>query len=84
MISDELLLKLVRLCHSVTVVLVFENLLLNNGLTELELVDAMDEVLQGDVVTVSGQTDALNGFLSQWVDLHNLFQAKHFFIPQDD
>ena len=53
--------------------LVSDDLLLDHLLTEFELVDAVDEMLFGDIVAKSFHTSALDCFTSNFSILHDLF-----------
>ena len=83
LVLDKLLVKLMGLHQPTTVKLVFDNLLLNNGLTEPELVDAVDEELLGDVQTLCLITDALDRLGAQSVVLDDFFETKEFILTQN-
>ena len=46
--------------HSVTVVLVFDNLLFNDLIAQLEFIDAVDKVLSSDEVALGLLTDTFH------------------------
>lgn len=73
-----------RFLHPVSVVLVLDDLLLDHSLAQLELVDAVDEVLSSDEEAGSFHADALHSFLANLVQLHNFLEAKLLILAEDD
>ena len=63
----------VRLLHSIAVDLVLNNLFLNDLLTEFELVDAVDEVLLGNVVALASHAFAHHRFHALTPILNDFF-----------
>ena len=66
------------LTHSVTIVLIFDDLLFDNLIAKFVLIDAVNEIFRGDIVTLCCLTDAFDALLSHSLQCHDLVQAKHF------
>ena len=69
--------------HSVTVQMVFENLLLYHILTELEKIDTMNEVLFRQVIAFAF-ANAFNSFCTKFQVFHDFFEAEELVFAKND